>query len=144
MSLKGSRQWESRGVWNVSNCPNLARTTAIEVRFSLNFAVVFDFTYFPFRPSKAKWIGNVLPNRRENRSVFSIDAAIHICRGGGDRKFPVPSRDVTTKHSLGGNNDIIIELFLHRGSLFSDIPAGKLVNLFLRCGGEPYPQHFGN
>ncbi len=51
------------------------------------------------------------------------------------RKFPVPSQDVTTKLSMGGNNDVITELFLPRGSLFSDIPAGdgKLVNLFLRC-----------
>ena len=46
------------------------------------------------------------------------------------RKFPIPSRDVTTKLSLGGNNDVITELFL--GSFVSDIPAGdgKLVNLF--------------
>jgi hypothetical protein len=45
------------------------------------------------------------------------------------------SQDVTTKLSLGGNNDVITELFLPRGSLVSDIPAedGKLVNLFLRC-----------
>jgi hypothetical protein len=52
-----------------------------------------------------------------------------------DREFPVPSRDVTTKLSLGGNNDVITELFLPRGSLVSDIPAGdgKLENLFLRC-----------
>ncbi len=52
-----------------------------------------------------------------------------------DSEFPVPSRDVTTKLSLGGNNDVITELFLPRGSLVSDIPAGdgKLVNLFLRC-----------
>ncbi len=51
------------------------------------------------------------------------------------REFPVPSRDVTTKLSLGGNTDVITELFLPRGSLVSDIPAGdgKLVNLFLRC-----------
>ncbi len=51
------------------------------------------------------------------------------------REFPVPSRDVTTKLSLSGNNDVITELFLSRGSLVSDIPAGdgKLVNLFLRC-----------
>jgi hypothetical protein len=51
------------------------------------------------------------------------------------REFPVPSRDVTTKLSLGGNNDVITELFLPRGSLVSDIPAGdgKLVNLFLWC-----------
>jgi hypothetical protein len=48
------------------------------------------------------------------------------------REFPVPSRDVTTKLSLGGNNDVITEIFLPRGSLVSDIPAGdgKLVNLF--------------
>jgi hypothetical protein len=52
-----------------------------------------------------------------------------------DREFPVPSRDVTTKLFLGGNNDVITELFLPTGSLVSDIPAGdgKLVNLFLRC-----------
>jgi hypothetical protein len=51
------------------------------------------------------------------------------------REFPVPSRDVTTKLSLGGNNDVITELFLPKGSLVSDIPPGdgKLVNLFLRC-----------
>jgi hypothetical protein len=52
-----------------------------------------------------------------------------------DREFPVPSRDVTTKLTLGGNNDVITELFLPRGSLVIDIPTGdgKLVNLFLRC-----------
>jgi hypothetical protein len=44
----------SRWVRNVSLCPNLARTAAIEVRFCLNFAVVFDLIYFHFRPSKAK------------------------------------------------------------------------------------------
>ncbi len=45
------------------------------------------------------------------------------------REFPVPSRDVTL------NNDVMTELFLPRGSLVSDIPAGdgKLVNLFLLC-----------
>ncbi len=52
------------GVRNVSFCPNLARTVAIEVRFSLNFAVVFDFIYFRFRPSNAKWLGIVLLNRQ--------------------------------------------------------------------------------
>jgi hypothetical protein len=47
-------------------------------------------------------------------------------------EFPVPSRDVTTKLSLGGNNDVITDFFLPRGSLVCDIPAGdgKLVNLF--------------
>jgi hypothetical protein len=53
------------------------------------------------------------------------------------REFPVPSRDVTTKLSLGGNNDVITELFLPGGCLVSDIPAGdgKLVNLFFTVYG---------
>jgi hypothetical protein len=48
--------------------------------------------------------------------------------------FPSPA-GITTKLSLGGNNDVITELFLPRRSLVSDIPVGdgKLVNLFLRC-----------
>ncbi len=76
--LKGSRQWESRGVRNVSFCSNLARTAAIEVRFSLNFAFVFDFIYFRFRPSKAKWLGIVLPNRQNAaiRSMFFFSSFI--------------------------------------------------------------------
>ncbi len=69
--------------------------------------------------------------------MFNIlyDVHVHIHRKKKVRKFPVPSRDVTTKLSLGGNNDVITALFLPRGSLVSDIPArdGKLVNLFLRC-----------
>ena len=32
-----------------------------------------------------------------------------------DRELPVPSRDVITKLSMGGNNDVITELFLPRG-----------------------------
>ncbi len=43
--------------------PNVL-TAAINVVFSVNFAVVFDFMYFRFRPSKAKSTGNVLPNRQ--------------------------------------------------------------------------------
>ncbi len=70
LHLKGSRQLESRGVRNVSNCPNLPRTAAIEVRFSLNFAVIFNFIYFRFRPSKAKGIGIVLPIRQNAASFF--------------------------------------------------------------------------
>jgi hypothetical protein len=38
----------------VSNDPNLSRAAAIDVLFSINFAVVFDFMYIRFRPSKAK------------------------------------------------------------------------------------------
>ncbi len=79
--LKCSRQRESRGVGNVSNCPNLSQTAAIDVLFSINFAIVFDFTYFRFRPSKAKWIGNVLSNRRNAaiRSVFFFLLCIAHC-----------------------------------------------------------------
>jgi hypothetical protein len=62
--IKGSRQRERRGVGNVSNGPNLSRTAVIDVLFSINSAVVFDFMYFRFRPSKAKSIGNVLTNRQ--------------------------------------------------------------------------------
>jgi hypothetical protein len=41
-------------------------TSAIDVLLSINFAVVFDFMYFRFRPSKAKSIGNVLTNRQNS------------------------------------------------------------------------------
>jgi hypothetical protein len=42
---------------------------------------------------------------------------------------------------MGGNNDVITELFLPRGSLVSDIPAGdgKLVNLFYGVEGCTQP-----
>ncbi len=46
------------------NIHNMSLTAAIDVLFSVNFAVVFDFIYFRFRPSKAKSIGNVQPNRQ--------------------------------------------------------------------------------
>jgi hypothetical protein len=64
-----------------------------------------------------------------------IAVLLKVHRKKKDHLFPVPSREVTTKLSLGGNNNVITELFLPRGSLVSDIPAegGKLVNLFLRC-----------
>ncbi len=73
-------------------------------------------------------------------SPFISTIPIYFIRGWGDPAYtvkkgsrvPVPSRDVTTKLSLDGNYDVITELFLPRGSLVSDIPAGdgKLVNLF--------------
>ncbi len=67
--------------------------------------------------------------------LFQWRTSCSVHRKKKVREFPVPSRDVTTKLSLGGNNDVIIELLLPRGSLVSDIQAGdgKLVNLFLRC-----------
>jgi hypothetical protein len=76
------------------------------------------------------------------RLLFGIEQCIYVNKSHLKRintlkkvrEFPVSSRVVTTKLSLGGNNDVITELFLPRGSLVSDIPAGdgKLVNLFLR------------
>ncbi len=48
----------------MSKAPNVSWTAAIDVLFSINSAVVFDFMYFRFRPSKAKSIGNVLTNRQ--------------------------------------------------------------------------------
>ena len=48
----------------VANNRNWSWTAAIEVCLPFNFAVVFDFIYFRFRPSKAKWIGVVLTNRQ--------------------------------------------------------------------------------
>jgi hypothetical protein len=61
--FEGSRQRERRGFGNVSNGPNLFRTAAIDVLFSINSAVVFDFMYFRFRPSKANSIGTVMSRR---------------------------------------------------------------------------------
>ncbi len=67
--------------------------------------------------------------------VIEVSLCVHpeasLHRKKKVREFPVPSRYVTTKLSLGGNNDVITELFLPRGS-GCDIPAGdgKLVNLF--------------
>jgi hypothetical protein len=71
------------------------------------------------------------------KNLLSSSSRYNLHRKKKVREFPVPSRNVTTKLSLGGNNDVITELFLPRGSLVSDIPAGdgKLVNLFLRCIG---------
>ncbi len=45
------------------NVHNMSLTAVIDV-FSVNFAGVFDFMYFRFRPSKAKSIGNVRTNRQ--------------------------------------------------------------------------------
>jgi hypothetical protein len=74
-------------------------------------------------------------NGKKKRKSEHISVNDNPHRKKKAREFPVPSRDVTTKLSLGGKNNVITELFLPRGSLVIDIPAGdgKLVNLFLRC-----------
>ena len=52
----------------------MSLTAAIDVLFSVNFAVVFDFMYFRFRPSKAKLIRNVLTNRQNAAKGFKKSA----------------------------------------------------------------------
>jgi hypothetical protein len=75
------------------------------------------------------------------RTKYDVHFADSVHRKKKVREFPVPSRDVITKLSLGGNNDVITELFLPRGSLVSDIPTGdgKLVTFFYGVG--PSPRH---
>ncbi len=46
------------------------------------------------------------------KSPFPLSPFQHLYTVKNVREFPIPSRDVTTKLSLGGNNDIITELFL--------------------------------
>jgi hypothetical protein len=48
----------------MANVRNESRTMAMEVCFSFNFVVVFDFNLFPVPPSKAKSIGDVLMYRQ--------------------------------------------------------------------------------
>jgi hypothetical protein len=55
----------------VPNVPNMSLTATINVLFSLNSAVVFDFMYFRFRPRKANSIGNALTNR-QNAANFLL------------------------------------------------------------------------
>jgi hypothetical protein len=47
-------------------------TMAIEVCFSFNFAVVFDFNIFPVPPSKAKSVGDVLTNRQNSATWYLV------------------------------------------------------------------------
>ncbi len=60
---------------------------------------------------------------------------MHTVKKGSRVSRPQPGCHYQTL--LGGNNDVITELLLPRGSLVSGIPAEdeKLVNLFLRCMG---------
>ncbi len=59
-----------KGIEKMANVRNRSRTMAIEVCFSFNFAVVFDFNLFLVLPSKAKAIGYVLMNR-QNTTIIS-------------------------------------------------------------------------
>jgi hypothetical protein len=50
----------------------LSGTAAIDVLFSINFAVVFDIMYFRFHPSKAKRLGDVLTNGQNAANTCSV------------------------------------------------------------------------
>jgi hypothetical protein len=51
---------------------------------------------------------SLTPNKISMGRLYSLHRKKKV------REFPVPSRDVTTKLSLGGNNVVITELFLPR------------------------------
>ena len=70
--FKGSRLPERRGAGKVAIDRHWSRAATIEVCLLLNFDVVFDFKYFCFRPSKAKFIGNFLTNRQNTAHRFNF------------------------------------------------------------------------
>ncbi len=127
-------------------CPHSLKTFPVDATMT--------YTRWHTRPSQKDLARVVYP--LNNKSLEGWEGSLYSCtlqsrncdvlhrHLGADtplkkvREFPVPSRDVTTKLSLGGNNDVITELFLPMGSLVSDIPAGdgKLVNLFLLCSDK--------
>jgi hypothetical protein len=55
----------------MANIRNGSRTKAINVCFSFNFAVVFNFQLFPVPPSKAT-IGDVLTNRQNLATWYML------------------------------------------------------------------------
>ena len=124
------------------------------------FIVYFIYHYFlPTRSSRSAkdhrrtWIyragggpappAHLLLNWRSSHTHPHLVTSQYIHRKKKVREFPVLSRDVTNKLFLGGNNDVITELFLHMGSLVSGIPAGdgKILNLFFRCSLSPPPTY---
>ncbi len=114
----------------------MSRTAAIDVLFSINFAVVFDFMYFRFRPIKAKWIGIVLPNRwnATTRSMFFFSCILRIAywrtesfcvirQGGVNRK---KAREILTGNYRRYN--IVAHCLMARGtSLRQYISAGSKI-----------------
>jgi hypothetical protein len=119
-------------IGRVSLCVCSVWTVNTSSRFSLHTQYWQNST---LRVLSMKISSRVILHLRES-TVLSIGrVSLYVHRKKKVREFPVPRRDITVKLSLGGNNDVITELFLPRGSLVSDIPArdGKLVNLFLRC-----------
>ncbi len=61
--LKGSDQWETRGVGKVANDWNWSRTVVIDVLLSFNLAAILEIVLilFPFPLTPAEWIVTGLP-----------------------------------------------------------------------------------
>jgi hypothetical protein len=56
----------------MANIGNGSRTMAIEVCFSFNFVVAFNFNLFSVPPNKAKTIGDVLTNRQNAATWYLV------------------------------------------------------------------------
>ncbi len=105
------------------NVHNMSLTAAIDVLFSVNFAVVFDFMYFRFRPSKAKSIGNVLPNRqnaakRAQEICWRIKDGYTCTVTRRSAEFRHPARMTQDSSCYIGEND----WFIWAGNLHPQVP----------------------
>ncbi len=117
---------EKRAFGKVSNVSNMSWTLAIDVLFSFNFAVVFDFMYFRFLPSKAKWIGNVLTNRQNAaiRSMFFFSFTLRIAYWRTESFCVIRQSGVNRKKArevLTGNYrrcNIVAHCLMAQGALF--------------------------
>ncbi len=58
------------GVGKVAYVRYRSRTLAIKVCLSFNFAVVFNYNVFPFRPRKSKLVGDVLMGRQNVATMY--------------------------------------------------------------------------
>ncbi len=77
------------------------------------FQMSISFTIAEVDTGHTLWIFLCVVFSRKTHAVRDMLYKVH--RKKKVREFPVPIRDVTTKLSLGGNNDVITELFLSRG-----------------------------
>ncbi len=112
--------------------------------FSTNFPKLpFLFPNSPLRYTAVAILPLSLQVQGEYRHISCTSRSLH--RKKKVREFPVPSRDVTSKLSLGGNNDVITELFLPRGSLVvtSRLETGNSWTFFYGVVTTPL-QRFGS
>jgi hypothetical protein len=73
-----------------------ARTVAIDVLLSFNFAVVFNLNLFPFPPSESQFLGDD-PMNRQNTANFSTPLIIFV--------FCVMERDRDSEGEGDGEGD---------------------------------------